>query len=542
MSSSITKILNQLTKDCIEQSLAFLESGGKHSFSDSTHFDVVYNGKRFPPKAVIGVAAELMNGTPLSPSDFKGGKVSTCFRILERHGFRIERKPSVAWILQGNPKVFPVDQYLQKEGFKYWSAPKFKDEIKLGDIVYIYKCGKNASVLAKGIVEEAPSPKSLLKKPKHFDSPLHNLETDRANSVKVGINVLETRVETPRRQISRDDMKNNVTLKTCSLITSKQSSVFKLTDEERKELEKLWDYRSQNEDIDREILTDEETKVVLGSLPDIPEGRCFKDRQELHDANVHRGIMGGIAPKASSVVLSGGYKDDRYDGDTIIYTGQGGRDPATGRQVANQTLTKGNKYLATNHLNGIPIRVIVNRKYDSDIPPGYEYKYVGLFKCSRYWQEKGIDGFIVYRFYLEKIRLDESIGSIVSQGFARGNSQPKRAEVRCSRVVRNSKVGEDVKNLYDYFCQICGCRLILPAGPYAECCHIKPLGRPAEGPDTIDNVLCLCPNCHVLLDEGAIWVNNDFTLGGKEGVLKVHPLHQINSEYIIYHRKNCGSD
>ena len=148
----------------------------------------------------------------------------------------------------------------------------------------------------------------------------------------------------------------------------------------------------------------------------------------------------------------------------------------------------------------------------------------------------------IHPIYNEKIRFDESIGSLVSQGFAKGNSQPKRTEVRCSRVVRNSKVGEDVKNLYDYFCHICVFRLILPAGPYAECCHIKPLGRPAEGPDTIDNVLCLCPNCHVLLDEGAIWVNDDFTLGGKKGVLKVHPLHQIKSEYIIYHRKNCGSD
>ena len=228
MSSSITKILNRLTKESIERSLAFIESGGKHSFSDSTHFDVVYNGKRFPPKAVIGVAVELMNGTPLSPGDFKGGKVSTCFRILERHGFRIERKPNVAWILQGSPKEFPINQYLQSEGFKYWSAPKFKEDIKIGDIVYIYKCGKNASVLAKGIVEEAPSPKGSLKQSQHFDTPLHNLKTDRANSVKVGINVLETRAETPRKQISRDEIKNNVTLKTCSLITSKQGSVFKL--------------------------------------------------------------------------------------------------------------------------------------------------------------------------------------------------------------------------------------------------------------------------------------------------------------------------
>jgi putative restriction endonuclease len=32
-------------------------------------------------------------------------------------------------------------------------------------------------------------------------------------------------------------------------------------------------------------------------------------------------------------VLSGGYVDDNDEGDVIIYTGQGGRDPATGRQI-----------------------------------------------------------------------------------------------------------------------------------------------------------------------------------------------------------------
>ena len=94
----------------------------------------------------------------------------------------------------------------------------------------------------------------------------------------------------------------------------------------------------------------------------------------------------------------------------------------------------------------------------------------------------------IHPIYNEKIRFDESIGSLVSQGFAKGNSQPKRTEVRCSRVVRNSKVGEDVKNLYDYFCQICGCRLILPAGPYAECCHIKAIRKTSRG-DPIPSIM-----------------------------------------------------
>jgi putative restriction endonuclease len=43
--------------------------------------------------------------------------------------------------------------------------------------------------------------------------------------------------------------------------------------------------------------------------------------------------MSGIVPHGSSIVLSGGYVDDEDLGDMIIYTGEGGRDAATGRQI-----------------------------------------------------------------------------------------------------------------------------------------------------------------------------------------------------------------
>jgi hypothetical protein len=47
--------------------------------------------------------------------------------------------------------------------------------------------------------------------------------------------------------------------------------------------------------------------------------------------------MNGIAPNGTSIVLSGGYVDDLDEGDLIVYTGEGGRDPGTGRQIADQS-------------------------------------------------------------------------------------------------------------------------------------------------------------------------------------------------------------
>jgi 5-methylcytosine-specific restriction protein A len=69
-----------------------LDNGYFHLFSDSTGFDVLFRGRRYPPKAVVGVAAELMDGIQRTPYDFKGGPRKLCFKILEDNGFFISSK------------------------------------------------------------------------------------------------------------------------------------------------------------------------------------------------------------------------------------------------------------------------------------------------------------------------------------------------------------------------------------------------------------------------------------------------------------------
>jgi 5-methylcytosine-specific restriction protein A len=52
----------------------------------------LFEGRRYAPKAVLGLAAGKVTGTPLGPYDFKGGVKSKCFRILEANGFAIITK------------------------------------------------------------------------------------------------------------------------------------------------------------------------------------------------------------------------------------------------------------------------------------------------------------------------------------------------------------------------------------------------------------------------------------------------------------------
>jgi putative restriction endonuclease len=75
-------------------------------------------------------------------------------------------------------------------------------------------------------------------------------------------------------------------------------------------------------------------------------------------------------------------------------------------------------------------------------------------------------------------------------------------------------------------------------GLYAEGAHIKPLGAPHHGPDSVDNVLCLCPNHHLLFDVGAIQIADNLMLIGAPGKVQTTATHPLNLEYVKYHRNH----
>jgi putative restriction endonuclease len=131
---------------------------------------------------------------------------------------------------------------------------------------------------------------------------------------------------------------------------------------------------------------------VFGHIPGYPVGSWFENRAELADAGVHRhrqaGISGSASKGADSIVLSGGYEDDQDFGDLIIYTGYGGRDPATGRQVSDQPFSMWNRALAYSSLNGPPVRVIRGEGQDSPHSPSAGYRYDGLNLVDDYWQDR----------------------------------------------------------------------------------------------------------------------------------------------------------
>ncbi len=76
-----------------------------------------------------------------------------------------------------------------------------------------------------------------------------------------------------------------------------------------------------------------------------------------------------------------------------------------------------------------------------------------------------------------------------------------RIETTIYRILRDTALSREIKISQQFKCQLCTKTIQLSDGSfYAEAHHVKPLGRPYNGPDTKDNIICVCPTCHVLLD------------------------------------------
>jgi len=122
----------------------------------------------------------------------------------------------------------------------------------------------------------------------------------------------------------------------------------------------------------------------------------------------------------------------------------------------------------------------------------------------------------------------------LNPAFASDFSEPSDSAIRqlsqTYRIIRDTTLAVQIKQLYKYRCQLCGGTIEAPSGEkYAEAHHIKPLGSPHNGPDVAENIVCLCPNCHAKLDYGIIQI--------EKRNLNVHVDHSVSPEFIRYHNE-----
>jgi HNH endonuclease len=109
-------------------------------------------------------------------------------------------------------------------------------------------------------------------------------------------------------------------------------------------------------------------------------------------------------------------------------------------------------------------------------------------------------------------------------------SVPGRVATTIYRILRDTELARRVKSLHNFRCQLCGGTMTLPDGVrYAEAHHIRPLGQPHDGPDTLENILCLCPNHHAALDYRAMPIDL--------AKLTIVDGHRLAPEHIDYYNR-----
>lgn len=335
----------------------------------------------------------------------------------------------------------------------------------------------------------------------------------------------------------------------------------------------------------------------IGHIEGIAPGAEYHRRIPLQRARLHgdnqRGISWLADPDdgsdvADAIVLHGGYEDDEDHWTWVRYTGAS-RDAdkyksnGVTKLLASQSWAyQDNAALRRSYERGHPLRIIRGWKGDQRYSPIDCYRYDGLYEITEIRtaisKSPAPDGtpIEICQFDLkrlpeelqdptsmerqisdllerhEELQLEEleplegEIAEGAEEELLQEEKFPETRSARVQRLVRDAAVIRNVKALYDGECQVCGLRLLGPDGkPYSEGAHIRPLGKPHRGPDVEPNVLCLCPNCHVRLDIGAIVIEDDWSIvvragalgGNVQPKLKRHRKHKIHLDYVRYHRK-----
>lgn len=105
-------IPDNITAEHIKKAVEdYIDGKIQHSFNESRTYDVIIDGNRYPPKAIIGLASRYVLGEVLTPVHFRGGLHTKCFRILKENGFKI--------VLKSDDIVYP-DVINEKE--KYYEG------------------------------------------------------------------------------------------------------------------------------------------------------------------------------------------------------------------------------------------------------------------------------------------------------------------------------------------------------------------------------------------------------------------------------------
>ena len=127
------EVFQGLGEQHVLDALQALDDGREHRFGEQTTYELVHQGRAYPPKAVFGLAAGAMLGVELGPGDFSAGEGQACFRILRDLGITIRGY----WALLCNPQQFDIVRAAAELDEGLWLLPQ--GDPRPGDRILIWK-------------------------------------------------------------------------------------------------------------------------------------------------------------------------------------------------------------------------------------------------------------------------------------------------------------------------------------------------------------------------------------------------------------------
>jgi len=147
----------------------------------------------------------------------------------------------MAWIFQGNPKRFDVDDYLARyPQLIYWRVPRYESEVAVGDRAFIWRAGLESGTVASGVVVEAPVVASKVLHPEALGDDLWFAERPDEDEPKVVISLDSIRLSPTEGMLPRAVVKEDPLLQQSTIIRMPNGTVFRLDDNECGRLEVLW--------------------------------------------------------------------------------------------------------------------------------------------------------------------------------------------------------------------------------------------------------------------------------------------------------------
>lgn len=130
-------IPNNIKSKHIVQAINKIEKEGIPAQAHSSSYDVLYKGKRYPPKLVLSYANIFANGVVLDRNEFEGGLNTPCFKILENNGFVIVTKGSIAEMLKQFLEQATTEKLTTKNYLKNYDGLKIKVSFGQGVVARI---------------------------------------------------------------------------------------------------------------------------------------------------------------------------------------------------------------------------------------------------------------------------------------------------------------------------------------------------------------------------------------------------------------------